>query len=76
MAALEAVFQRSKRPAVLRVLVQGDSQLVLRQMEGAWKVKAENLQPLWAETRAAAARFGQVRYVWQPRNRSVDLLGH
>lgn len=76
LAALEAVFTRSRRPAQLRVLVCGDSQLVLRQMEGAWKVKAENLQPLWAETRAAAARFGHVRYEWQPRARSVGLLGH
>ena len=76
LAALEDVAQRSKDPAALRVLVYGDSQLVLRQLEGAWKVKAENLRPLWEATRAVAARFKAVRYQWQPRARSVDLLGH
>ncbi|HQZ72097.1 MAG: ribonuclease HI family protein [Anaerolineae bacterium] len=76
LAALEDVAQRSKDPGALRVLVYGDSQLVLRQLEGAWKVKAENLRPLWEATRAVAARFKAVRYQWQPRARSVDLLGH
>lgn len=76
LGAMEAVAQRSKDPAALQVLVYGDSQLVLRQLEGAWKVKAENLRPLFEATRAAARRFKKVRYQWHPRAKSVDLLGH
>ena len=49
---------------------------VLRQLEGAWKVKAENLRPLFEATRSAARRFKKVRYQWHPRAKSVDLLGH
>ncbi len=76
LGAMEAVARRSRDPAALSVLVFGDSQLVLRQLQGAWKVKAENLRPLWESTRAAAARFKSVRYQWQPRAKSVALLGH
>lgn len=76
LGAMEAVARRSRDPAALSVLVFGDSQLVLRQLQGAWKVKAENLRPLWEATRAAAARFKTVRYQWQPRAKSVALLGH
>ncbi|MCB0215310.1 MAG: reverse transcriptase-like protein [Caldilineae bacterium] len=78
--SLIAAFQRLASdcgdPSAVRVEVFGDSQLVLKQLAGQWKVRAGNLAPLWREARAAAGRFAGVTYTWQPRGRSVDLLGH
>jgi ribonuclease H / adenosylcobalamin/alpha-ribazole phosphatase len=56
--------------------VEGDSQLVLNQMAGAWKIKNLALQALHGEANRAASAFGEVVYEWHPRSRSVRLLGH
>ena len=40
-----------------------DSELVVRQMTGEYRVKNEGLKPLHAEAAKAAARLGSVRFV-------------
>ncbi len=42
-----------------------DSELVVRQMTGVYRVKHEGLKPLYAEAQALARRFG--RFVDPPR---------
>jgi ribonuclease HI len=74
--ALEALAEQLEAPAATDIEVLGDSQLVLKQLTGAWKVRAGNLVADHARARAAAARFRRVRYTWQPRRKSVALLGH
>lgn len=76
IAALASLAEQCPDPAAARVEVQGDSQLVIRQLGGEWKVRAANLQPLWEAARTAAGAFAEVRYTWQPREASVALLGH
>ena len=71
-----AALVAEQDPAGVELTVYGDSQLVIRQLEGAWKVRAANLAAHHAAARAALARFGRVRLVWQPRAKSVALLGH
>ena len=39
-----------------------DSELVIRQMTGQYRVKHEGLKPLYRDARSAAARLGQVTY--------------
>jgi probable phosphoglycerate mutase len=58
------------------VLVNGDSQLVLNQLMGRWKVKNEGLRPFWQEARELIAAFGDVQLVWHDRSNSVRRLGH
>lgn len=58
------------------VRIEGDSQLVLQQVAGRWKVKNEGLRPLHAEATALLRKFGKWETAWHPRRRSVDILGH
>lgn len=58
------------------VSVHGDSQLVLYQLGGRWKVKNEGLRSLFLEASRAIRTFRNVELVWQPRSESVKRLGH
>jgi len=58
------------------VKVNGDSQLVLNQLLGKWKVKNEGLRPLHREASELIRRFRVVSLVWQRRDHSVKRLGH
>jgi len=76
IGALEALVAALDEPGATALEVLGDSQLVLQQLKGAWKVRAGNLVADHARARALLDRFGAVRLVWQPRAKSVALLGH
>ena len=47
-----------------------DSKLVVEQMSGRWQIKHQNLRALARSAQDAAARLGQVSYVWVPRARN------
>jgi ribonuclease HI len=74
--ALREVQTRGLDPTAVRVQVRGDSQLVLKQVGGQWKVKMAHLQPLRAKAAALVAQLGNVVLTWQPRAASVRILGH
>jgi probable phosphoglycerate mutase len=80
IAALEdlaAMIERHERnPADYTVRVRGDSQLVIQQLLGRWKVNHPNMKPLHARARALIARFGRVDLAWHARANSVRTLGH
>jgi probable phosphoglycerate mutase len=76
IAALEALAGAVADPAQVALEVIGDSQLVIRQLQGAWKVRAANLVPLAGRARELAQAYGRVRYTWRPRAYSVAILGH
>ena len=72
-------FLRQKlgeRAPVEHVRVDGDSQLVINQVQGIWKVRQENLKPLRAEAVSLGTGFGSISYRWHRRDNSVRLLGH
>lgn len=58
--------------------LRGDSQLILRQLDGRYRVKAEDLRPLWEAARERLARFSSVRFVELPRaeNARADALAN
>lgn len=58
------------------VVVHGDSQLVIRQLNGQWKIKNAGLRDLAMDARMQIARFGNVTLNWHPRAMSVARLGH
>lgn len=49
------------------VVVKGDSELVLRQLKGEYKVRKEELKPLHAEASKLLRQFASFRLVWVPR---------
>jgi ribonuclease HI len=70
---LELLGDRAQRA---RLIVRGDSQLVIRQLQGAWKVRNPELKPLHARAVELLRQFGSYELVWQPRQESVKVLGH
>ncbi len=58
------------------VLVKGDSQLSIRQMQGAYEVRAPRIVPLYLEARRLSSNFGKVWFQWIPReeNGEADML--
>lgn len=55
-----------------RVTVRGDSQLVVRQLEGTYSVKAEGLKALHDEARQLLGRFRSARLEWIPREQNAE----
>jgi ribonuclease HI len=68
LLALDAV--PAPRPAT--VLVRMDSELVVRQLSGQYRVKHPVLQELHGRVRAAAARLGAVCFEHVPRGRNAE----
>lgn len=54
------------------VTVRGDSQLVLRQLEGRYEVRAPHLKPLHEEALGLLARFAKARLEWVPRAENAE----
>lgn len=73
---LIAGLEAAARHAVTKLVVSMDSELVVRQMTGQYRVKHEGLKPLHAEARAAADRIGSVQFNSVPRadNARADQL--
>jgi ribonuclease HI len=73
--ALIAGLRAAAELGAREVEVRADSQLLLRQMTGAYRVKNAALQKLWLEARRAAGAFDDIRYVEIPRaeNAAADL---
>ncbi len=60
------------------VAVLSDSELLVRQLEGRYRVKSPGLLPLYREARELIARFERVRieHVPRERNREADALAN
>lgn len=52
------------------VMVRGDSQLVIKQLQGEYAVKAANLQPFYLEARQLLVQFESYRLEWIPRSQN------
>jgi ribonuclease HI len=63
-------------PRQVRLDIRGDSLLVIRQVEGAWKVRDPRMRELCEEARELLVRFGTTHLAHQARSRSVAALGH
>ncbi len=61
-----------------RVHVFSDSELVVRQIEGRYKVKHPDLRPLYEQARILLSRFaeGRVAHVPREENREADRLAN
>lgn len=77
IAALEAVIAvAGDRVKAAKIAIRGDSQLVIRQVKGEWKVNKDDLKPLHARVRELLAQLGPVDLQWHGRANSVRILGH
>jgi ribonuclease HI len=70
--ALIAGLEAARDFPARRVSVRADSMLVIRQIEGAWKVKQPHLRPLLEEARALLADYEEVDLQHVPREQNTD----
>jgi ribonuclease HI len=70
--ALIAAFDRAAELGARDVEVRSDSELLMRQMTGRYKVKSPHLRELWQEAQRAAGRFERVRYVEVRRTENTE----
>jgi ribonuclease HI len=63
-------------PLSVAVELRGDSQLVLNQLSGEWRVKNPELRRLHSRAQGLIDQFGQVEFIHQPRAATVRMLGH
>lgn len=71
---LRVAIERSARP----LTVYSDSELMVRQLNGAYRVKNEGLKPLYDEASRLIARLGDVRvvHVRRAENKQADGLAN
>ncbi len=75
-AALLAALERARSLGLEDLTVRSDSQLLVEQMNGGYRVKAPHLKTLWLRARTLAAGFRRLTIVHVPRkaNRLADAL--
>ena len=71
-------LRRARELGVRSLEVYADSQLMIRQLDGSYKVKNEGLKPLHAEASAMLKGFAKVKLVHIPReeNRAADEMSN
>jgi ribonuclease HI len=76
--ALLAGLRKARRLRATRVTVRSDSQLLVRQFLGEYRVKDEKLRPLHEEARRLAAGFETfaIEHVPREQNRAADRLAN
>ena len=74
IAALQWAADRDLK----QLIVKGDSQLIIEQMRGNYKVKHEGLKPLYLRARMLVMQIGDVRFehVRREQNAEADRLSN
>ena len=76
--ALILGLERAAERGAREVHVMADSELMVRQLQGRYKVKAPHLKPLYERARALMGRFDRVvvRHVPRARNAAADQMAN
>ncbi len=74
--ALLAGFEKAAEIGIRELEVISDSELIVKQMEGEYRVKNDTLRDLWKEAQSLADGFVRVRYtaVRRAQNELADSL--
>jgi ribonuclease HI len=74
LAALRWAVDRGER----ELLIRADSELLVKQMRGEYKVKHPGLQPLYVRARLLVMELGDVRFehVRREKNKEADRLSN
>jgi probable phosphoglycerate mutase len=75
---LIAALQWGADRELKQLIVKGDSQLIIEQMRGNYKVKHEGLKPLYLRARLLVMQIGDVRFehVRREQNTEADRLSN
>jgi probable phosphoglycerate mutase len=77
-SGLLAVLQWAIENGAKRLRVVSDSELMVKQMKGLYKVKNPGLRPLWEEAKRRAARLEgfEMRHTLRGGNKEADRLAN
>jgi ribonuclease HI len=66
------------RRGIMRLLVQGDSELIIKQMKGEYAVKSNNIRGYYETAKGLAQQFKWVefRHVYRVHNKRADELSN
>ena len=67
--ALECLSERGLEGE--KLLIRGDSQLVIRQLKGEYKVRSERIKPLYERAKELLSRF-DAELEWVPREKNAE----
>jgi ribonuclease HI len=75
---LLAVLEWALQNGASQLRVISDSELMVKQMKGQYKVASPTLRPLWEESRRRAARLGgfEMRHTLRGGNKDADRLAN
>ena len=76
--ALKQVVKDIENIEQYSVLVQGDSQLAIKQLNKEFKVKSENIRELYHEVVKLVEKIPNIKFEWIPRiqNKTADALAN
>lgn len=63
-------LEKARELGVKKLKIHGDSQLVINQVKGAWKLKSENLRSLLTRVKKLLTEFEKVELEWIERSRN------
>ena len=71
-------LNESVKLGITELLVRGDSQLIIRQMQGKYKVNSPRLAPLHQCANTLASKFTKIDYehVYRDKNQRADALSN
>ncbi len=71
-------LEEANKLLIRDLLVKGDSQLVIRQMKGEYKVKSDNLLDLFKRASKLIGTFDKIgfQHVYRTDNKRADLLSN
>jgi ribonuclease HI len=77
-AALLKILELEEEPKKATVIVHTDSELVVKQLDGRYSIRAKGLKPYHKRLKVAAGKFRKVKFVHIPRekNEVADFLAN
>lgn len=74
--AIHKALEAAKSLGAKQITVYSDSELLVRQLNGQYKVKSEQIKPLFAQAVTMLGEFGnwQVRHIFRESNKQADKL--
>ncbi len=71
-------LEKAQELGIKELEIQGDSNLVINQVKGSWKVKSENLRDLYNQARQLFYSFSATNIKWIPReeNKLADAAAN
>jgi ribonuclease HI len=80
IACLQYIIERltvtNRKPEQVALDIKSDSDLLVNQLQGNYKVKDAGLRQRHARAEELLGQFGEWMITWHPREESVRLLGH